>query len=148
MEEKGLYDDAAREYRRILQTHPDSALAWTNLGNVETQRKNPNAAEEAFRRAIALDAIAADALNNLAWLLYEQRRLDEAEVLARRAVGAPAPDSWMRLDTLAHIQMARGACEEAATTWQKAIDSVPESRAQQRTDMTLSMVRARQGCRT
>ncbi|HEX6179097.1 MAG TPA: tetratricopeptide repeat protein, partial [Thermoanaerobaculia bacterium] len=133
LEEKGDYDEAAREYRRILNDHPDSALAWTNLGNVEVQRRNVNAAEQAFRKAIALDTIAADALNNLAWLLYEQKRLDEAEPLARRAVEAPAPDSWMRLDTLAHIQMARGACEEAATTWQQAIDSVPASRAQQRT---------------
>ena len=148
LEEKGDYDEAAREYRRILDEHPDSVLAWTNLGNVEVQRKNVNAAEQAFRKAIALDSIAADALNNLAWLLYEQRRLDEAEPLARRAVAAPAPDSWMRLDTLAHIQMARGACEDAAKTWQQAIDNVPESRGQQRTDMTLAMVRARQGCRT
>jgi hypothetical protein len=146
MEEKGLYDDAAREYRRILQTHPQSVLAWTNLGNVEMHRKNINAAEEAFRKAIALDAIAADALNNLAWLLYEQRRLDEAEILARRAVEAPAPDAWSRLDTLARIQMERGACEDAARTWQRAIEGIPEARKQERADMTLLMVRAREGC--
>ena len=146
MEEKGLYDDAAREYRRILEAHPDSSLAWTNLGNVEMQRKNSNAAEEAFRKAIALDAIAADALNNLAWLLYEQRRLDEAEALARRAVEAPAPDPWSRLDTLARIQLERGACEDAARTWKQAIDGTPDTRERERADMTLLMVRARQGC--
>lgn len=148
MEEQEQFDDAAREYRRILETHPGSVLAWTNLGNVETRRSNPRAAEEAFRKAIELDMIAADALNNLAWLLYEQRRLDEAEMLAKRAVEAPAPDVWMRLDTLARIQLERGQCGDAAETWEKAIEGVPDSRGLERTEMTLAMVRAREGCRT
>lgn len=148
LEEKGQYDDAAREYRRILNEHPASAIAWTNLGNVEVRRGNPQAAEQAFRKAIELDPLAADALNNLAWLLYEQKRLEEAEQIARRAVDAPAPDLWMRLDTLAHIQMARGECTDAARSWEQAIGSIPESRGQQKTEMTLAMVRARQGCRT
>ena len=148
MEEKGFFDEAAREYRRILHDHPDSVLAWTNLGNVEARRSNPGAAEEAFRRAILLDTIAADALNNLAWLLYEQKRLTEAEALARRAVEAPAPDVWMRLDTLARIQLERGECDDAARTWQQAIDGIPESRAKERTEITLSMVRARRDCRS
>ncbi|MGZ8869153.1 MAG: tetratricopeptide repeat protein, partial [Thermoanaerobaculia bacterium] len=148
MEEKGLLDDAAREYRRILHDHPDSVLAWTNLGNVEARRSNTNAAEEAFRKAIALDGFAADALNNLAWLLYEQKRLDEAETLARRAVDAPAPDLWLRLDTLARIQFDRGNCRDASQTWERAVDVVPENRAKERTDMTLAIVRAKQRCRT
>lgn len=148
MEEKGLFDDAAREYRRILHDHPDSVLAWTNLGNVEARRSNTNAAEEAFRKAIELDTIAADALNNLAWLLYEQKRFEEAEALAHRAVDAPAPDLWMRLDTLARIQLDRGECVDAARNWERAIESIPESRTKERTAMSLSMVRARQACRS
>jgi hypothetical protein len=146
MEEKGLLDDAAREYRRILHDHPQSVLAWTNLGNVEAQRSNTNAAEEAFRKAIALDGIAADALNNLAWLLYEQKRLDEAEALAQRAVDAPAPDLWLRLDTLARIQFERGNCRAASQTWERAVEVVPENRAKERTEMTLAIVRAKQRC--
>jgi tetratricopeptide (TPR) repeat protein len=148
LEEQQQYDDAAREYRRILHEHPQSVIAWTNLGNVETKRGNRNAAEEAFRKAISLDSIAADALNNLAWLLYEQKRFDEAEPIARQAVTAPAPDVWMRLDTLAHIQFARGECDEAARSWEDAINATPDTSAAQRTEMTLAMIRARQGCRT
>lgn len=142
LEEQELHDDAAREYRRILDQHPHSVLAWTNLGNVETRRGNSSAAEEAFRRAVELDTIAADALNNLAWLLYEQRRLDEAETLARRAVEAPAPDVWMRLDTLAHIQLQRGDCSAARSTWQKAIENTPAARAAERTEMAAAMIKA------
>ncbi|HUP47789.1 MAG TPA: tetratricopeptide repeat protein [Thermoanaerobaculia bacterium] len=142
LEEQGREEDAAREYRRILEAHPASVLAWTNLGNVEMRRGNAAAAEEAFRKAVALDAIAADALNNLAWLLYQQRRLDEAEPLARRAIEAPAPDLWMRLDTLAHIQLERGACSEAARTWRQALEVMPASRAGERDAISQSLARA------
>lgn len=148
MEEKGALDDAAREYRRILSEHPDSVLAWTNLGNVEMRRSNRQAAEQAFRKALSLDSSSADTLNNLAWLLYEEKRLEEAETLARRAVDTPAPDTWMRLDTLARIQLQRGACAAAVQTWQRAIDSVPKTRSDDRDGLARDQARARESCRS
>ena len=109
LEDQGKYAEAADAYRRILTDHPDSVVAWTNLGNAQVQLGEKATAEEAFRKALAIDGTSADALNNLAWLLYQEKRLDEAEQLAHRAVAAPAPDGWMRLDTLARIQLARGS---------------------------------------
>lgn len=146
MEEKGQYDEAAREYRRILDLHPDSSLAWTNLGNVEVRRGNSSAAEEAFRKAIAVDGSSADALNNLAWLLYQQKRLEEAESLARRAVDTPAADAWTRLDTLARIQLDRGACRDAVRTWERAIEEIPKTRTTERAGIAQEMGRARATC--
>lgn len=148
LEEKGDLAQAANSYRDILSSHPDSIVAWTNLGNVESRTGNRAAAEDAFRKALAIDATAADALNNLAWLLYEEKRLDEAESLASRAVASPAPDAWMRLDTLARIQLARGSCGDALKTWQRAVDSVPEARATERADMSRDLARARESCRS
>lgn len=148
MEEKGQLDDAAREYRRILDTHPDSIVAWTNLGNVESRRGNPSAAEQAYRKAMSLDEASADAINNLAWLLYEQKRLDEAESLARRAVATPAPDLWMRLDTLARIQLERGACGEALRTFDRALEEIPQTRASERAEMSRQISAARGSCRS
>ncbi len=147
LEQNGKLDDAAREYRRILNDHPDSVLAWTNLGNVEMQRQNRQAAEQAFRKALTLDAGSADTLNNLAWLLYEEKRLDEAEALARQAVDTPAPDSWMRLDTLARIQLERGACAAAVETWQRAVDAVPQTRESDRNQIARDLANARANCR-
>lgn len=131
LEDAGKYADAATAYRAILAEHSDSAIAWTNLGNTEVKLGDKAAAEDSFRKAVAIDPESADALNNLAWLLYQEKRFDEAEPLARRAVAAPAPDAWMRLDTLARIELARGACAEAAATWDRALQNVPpESRAE------------------
>ncbi|MFL6244931.1 MAG: tetratricopeptide repeat protein [Thermoanaerobaculia bacterium] len=132
LEEEGKYALAAHAYREVLERDPRSVLAWTNLGNAEMHAGRRPAAEEAFRKALELEPDSADTLNNLAWLLYEEKRIDEAEPLARKAVITKAPDPWLRLDTLARILAARGACDEAATTFRAAIAAVPEARATER----------------
>lgn len=135
LEEQGKYALAAQTYREILQRDPKSVLAWTNLGNAEMHAGRNAAAEEAFRKALELDGDSADTLNNLAWLLYEEKRADEAEPFARRAVQVKAPDPWTRLDTLARILLARGHCEEAAMTFRQAIAQVPANRANDREEI-------------
>ncbi|HEX8254421.1 MAG TPA: tetratricopeptide repeat protein [Thermoanaerobaculia bacterium] len=132
LENEGKLALAAHSYREILQSDPKSTLAWTNLGNAEMRLGRRAAAEEAFRKALDLDPDAADTLNNLAWMLFEDKRIDEAEPLARRAVSATAPDPWMRLDTLARILAARGACDEAQTTFRSAIAAVPADNRDER----------------
>jgi hypothetical protein len=135
LEEEGKYALAAHSYREVLQRDPESVLAWTNLGNAEMQLGRRPAAEEAFRKALELQPDAADTLNNLAWLLFEDKRIDEAEPLARKAVTTQAPDKWLRLDTLARILAARGACDEAALTFRAAIAEVPEGRKDERASL-------------
>jgi hypothetical protein len=135
LEEEGKYALAAHAYRELLERDPRSVLAWTNLGNAEMRAGRRPAAEEAFRKALELEPDSADTLNNLAWLLYEEKRIDEAEPLARKAVITKAPDPWLRLDTLARILAARGACDEAAMTFRAAIAAVPETKASERASL-------------
>lgn len=120
LEDKGDYASAVTEYRKLLAAHPDSTLAWTNLGNAEMQLKHEKESEDAFRHALALDANSRDALNNLAWLLLQQKRLAEAETLARKAAAQKGPDSYVVLDTLAHVLAAKGDCDEAEKTMKQA----------------------------
>ncbi len=125
LEENGNTAGAASEYRKLLAQHPDSILAWTNLGNVEMKLGHRSESEEAFRHALKLDAASRDALNNLAWLLLEEKRLPEAETFAREAVAQKGPDTWVVLDTLARILAAKGDCSEAAKTMQEARATMP-----------------------
>ena len=148
LEDAGKYADAATAYRTILAQHPESLLAWTNLGNAENQLGNRAAAEEAFRKALAIDATSRDALNNLAWLLYESKRYDEAESLARKAVAQHGPDSYLVLDTLARVLAAKGSCNEAITTFRAAIDAVPTTHAAARSDLEKAMSEAQSSCRS
>jgi predicted negative regulator of RcsB-dependent stress response len=148
LEDAGKYADAANAYRTILAQHPDSLLAWTNLGNVEMQTGHRAEAEAAFRKALTVDANSRDALNNLAWLLYESKRYDEAESMARKAVAQHGPDSYLVLDTLAHVLAARGSCDEALTTYQAALDAVPQTQAAARGNLEKAMVEAKTSCRS
>lgn len=148
LENEGKYADAAARYREIVAHNPSSIVAWTNLGNAERQLGNVAEAERAFRKAIDADTGARDALNNLAWLLYEEKRLDEAEPLARKAAAEPGPDSYLMLDTLARVLAAKGSCDEALTTFRHALDAVPAARDEARADIEKAMSEAKARCRS
>lgn len=149
LEDSGKIAEAAKSYREIVTRNPASAVAWTNLGNAERQLGNTAEAENAFRKAIEADAKGArDALNNLAWLLYEEKRLDEAEPLARKAVAEAGPDSYLVLDTLARVLAAKGSCDEALTTFRHAIDAVPAARNEARADIEKAMSDVSARCRS
>ncbi len=146
LEEEGKVAEAAAKYHRVVAAHPDSVVAWTDLGNAEMQLGRAAEAEQAFRKALSIDPNSRDALNNLAWLLYQQKRLDEGESLARKAVAQQGPDRYLILDTLARILVAKGTCAEALQTFQQAIDAVPSSRAQARADLENGLAAARHTC--
>ena len=146
LEDEGKIAEAAGRYREILAAHPDSSVAWTDLGNAMEKLGDRAGAQEAFRKALAVDPTSRDALNNLAWLLYQQKQLDEAESLARKAVAQPGPDSYLLLDTLARVLAAKGSCDEAVRTFQQAIDAVPSSQAQARADIESGLAAARRSC--
>lgn len=130
LEAAGRPAEAADLYRRQLEGESATALLWTNLGNAEAAAGDRVAAESAYREALALDPAAADTLNNLAWMLYEEgTRLDEAEALARRAVAAGGADPHLALDTLGRVLAARGDCAQAAATLQGARAAAPPGTA-------------------
>jgi hypothetical protein len=135
LEEEGKTEAAIDAYRAILKTNPAAAVVWTNLANAETRSGRRDAAERSLRRALEIDPESADAMNNLAWLLYEERRLREAEPLARRAAGMTAPDRWTRLDTLGRILAANGSCHDALAVFREALAAVPDSRSSERREI-------------
>jgi hypothetical protein len=148
LEEAGKVDEAAARYRTLLTSHPDSLLLWTNLGNTQMQLHHNADAEKAFRRALAIEGGSRDTLNNLAWLLLQQSRLDEAETFARQAVAQRGPDSYLVLDTLARVLAAKGDCRDAIATFQQALDAVPPARTAARQDLEKGLTLATASCRS
>lgn len=91
------------------EMHVSVALFWSGRGRTE-------AAEATYRRAIALDPEHPTALNNLAWLLYGQGRLEEAGELSDRSLATPratAADLPYSRDTRANIWLDAGEPERA-----------------------------------
>ncbi|HEY5611895.1 MAG TPA: tetratricopeptide repeat protein, partial [Thermoanaerobaculia bacterium] len=103
-----------------------SALLWTNVGNANARLGNDAEAELAYRRALAIDAEYRDAMNNLAWILLQQKRsLAEAESLARRAAAMSGPDTYVYEMTFAKLLAARGKCAEAKEIGARLSTSAP-----------------------
>ncbi|HUO84550.1 MAG TPA: tetratricopeptide repeat protein [Thermoanaerobaculia bacterium] len=147
LEEEGRLDEAAALYRLLLDESPQSALAWTNLGNVETRRERMEAAEHAYREALARDPDDRDALNNLASLLLrDNRALEEAETLARRAALQEGPDHYLYTDTWARALTARGQCLEAIPLFDNVIASLPAGAGDHLPDLLVGRARAHLEC--
>ena len=146
LEDAADYANAAQRYRELLASHPDALVLWTNLGNAEMQLHHHAEAEEAFRHALVLDTKSRDTLNNLAWLLLQESRLDEAESLSRQAVAQGGADRYLVLDTLARVLAAKGDCRNALATFHEAIDAVPPSRTAAREELEKGLSVAAQGC--
>ncbi len=146
LEQEGRLDEAAREYARILEQHPESLRASINLGNVEAARHRAVEAEAAYRQALLVSPEDPEALNNLAWLLLEQAsRLEEAEALARAAAAQQGPDRALVLDTLGRVLSARGRCREAEATLAEAL-ALPDLTAAARSQLEESRREAARGC--
>lgn len=146
LEESGRLEQARSAYQDFLRANPASAVGWTNLGNVEARLGNYMESETAYRRALQQDEANRDAANNLAWVLLQVKRLEEAEETARRAVALPGPDDDVVLDTLAEILIERGKCAEAIETWKRAIAEVPPTRPQSREKLENSLAVAQATC--
>jgi tetratricopeptide (TPR) repeat protein len=110
-EKQGELDAALREYESASRDMP---LAYLYTGNAFFQKNDLKQAEKAYKKAIAKTGDPR-AYNNLAWLYYtSNRKLDEAEVLARKAVGL-SPGSRDFLDTLEKILSKRQSAPDDKT---------------------------------
>jgi tetratricopeptide (TPR) repeat protein len=94
LEQGGDWKTAAAAYRTAAARWPASAGAWFGLGNTYYQLNDYAAAEAAFRKVLDVRPDHAPALNNLAYVLLQQGRLDEARQTAERAtaIDADNPD--------------------------------------------------------
>jgi predicted O-linked N-acetylglucosamine transferase (SPINDLY family) len=80
------YRQALEIYDRLVAGAADApAEVWNNRGVCQKATQNSAAAEESFRRALALQPDSPQVLANLGFLLYERTRYEEARPLLRRA---------------------------------------------------------------
>ncbi|NIX75306.1 FecR domain-containing protein [Microvirga terricola] len=82
----GEIDKAIVDLRRAAAVAPGNTDLWNGIGLFESTKDRPLAAEEAFRRAIAEDPESPVAYANLAILLLDQSRVDEAGALIEKAL--------------------------------------------------------------
>ncbi len=77
---------AIREYRAEVEAHPEAYEAWVNLGLVERQRGNRDAALAAFERAASANPTRSSDHISLAETLAQAGRAAEAKRWADEAL--------------------------------------------------------------
>jgi Tfp pilus assembly protein PilF len=80
-----------KSFERATASDPNNASYWTNLGNARRALGDRGGAEQAYRKALDVDAHAADAANGFGVLLVEMNRPADAVPYFERAIAA-TPD--------------------------------------------------------
>jgi hypothetical protein len=91
LEKTGNVKNASVAYDAMLRRWPDSLIALMGRGNTAYALKDLAAAESAFRAASERHPGSTSAFNNLAHVLAERGKLDEAIVAAEQAVSLGGP---------------------------------------------------------
>lgn len=107
LERAGNRRAAARAYRTAVARWPDEPGPRIALANAHYADGDLAGAETSLRGAVEVAPLDAVALNNLAHVLLERGRLDEAERLAGRAVTQGGAHGEAAARTLAEIRARR-----------------------------------------
>jgi len=124
--ECGMLDDAIGHFRRALREKPGFVDASYNLGKTLVKTGDLKGAHDAYRRALAFDARHPGLRKNLAWVLRELGRLDEAMVLLEEAA-AESPGDDDLLEHLADAHGERSGSGAALAAYGAAIERLPRS---------------------
>ena len=120
-EEQGKWNRAVSSYKMAFQKDQALVQALVNIGNVYTQRKQYEEAEEYYRKALEIDSKHPMANNNLAWvMILEGEPLDEAEVMILKAMVSDPDRLSVYYDTLALLYFRWGRFREAMGSIKKA----------------------------
>jgi tetratricopeptide (TPR) repeat protein len=125
----GKLGDARKTLSAVVAAHPDSVPGQLLLARVEEAAGKPEAAVEHYRKTLSLDAGNALALNNLAYLLAEGKRPDEALKYAQQAKQL-APEDAAVDDTLGWTYYQKGMYSMAVTHLQGAVSRQSTARRQ------------------
>jgi tetratricopeptide (TPR) repeat protein len=100
-------NDALAQFRDVLKQNPHSVATSTMIGMLLESQGQIAEAEKQYRQTIALDATAAVASNNLAWIYAQaNKNLDEALQLAQTAKQG-IPDDPHVTDTLGWVYVRK-----------------------------------------
>ena len=105
---EGRTEIALDEIKQALAVDPQYAAAHNLRGLVQMRLGDPRAAEDSFRRALALGPRDGDVLHNLAWLQCQQNRQADAQQTFQQALAVPGYRGQSK------TVMAQGLCQARA----------------------------------
>jgi Flp pilus assembly protein TadD len=103
----GMLDDAAREFRRVLQEDPNDLESHAGLGQILARKGDWAGAEDALHKATASIESKYTSWHNLAYVLERRGRLDEAIAALDEAAHHGHDDTQLQISRAA-IALRRG----------------------------------------
>lgn len=120
-------DEAVREFEEIAKRQPNSVSAHTAVATLQLALNRRAEAKARYQLVLDLDANAAVAANNLAWMQAEDGdNLDVALKLAQTAV-ARLPASAEVSDTLGYVYLKKGLYPLAIGAFQASLKLDPRN---------------------
>jgi tetratricopeptide (TPR) repeat protein len=113
------FDLALRAFNRAADLDKTWAQPLVNSGNVHAALSQWREAENSYRQALRRQTDEAGAMNNLAWVLLRQDKLEDALRWAQQA--AVIDPQAAVLDTLAEVHLARQEYAAAAPVVARAL---------------------------
>jgi tetratricopeptide (TPR) repeat protein len=121
----GQLDRALADYQALAERSHAPAGPLTLVAMIHEARGNRDAAKQQYERALAADANAGVAANNLAWMYAEDGRLDEALKLATIAQAQlKRPEAE---DTLGWVYYRKGLVQHAISAFERAASKAPNN---------------------
>ncbi len=118
--------EAIKRLKTWLDAHGnDVAARYTLAVAYYAQGRRDDAIKE-YRYLLEVSPQHVPTLNNLAWLLLEEKQLESARELAEKARDLE-PENGAVLDTLGWIRLQQGESREALALLRQAVDRMPES---------------------
>lgn len=121
---KGRKEEAFAAYDSALQWRPDNNSVLNNYAYYLSQEKRDlSRAAEMSQKTIKADPTNATFLDTYAWILFLQKRYDEAKAYIDLTLANDASPSDVELEHAGDIYLCAGEAEKAVEFWNKALNA-------------------------
>lgn len=116
------YDEAEMEFRRVLDSDPNNALALNNFGFMLADRNvKLDEALAMIRKAVQLEPTNYAYLDSLGWVYFRMGQFEQAEDNIQRAIARGAGDPTVH-DHLGDVYEKTGRLKQAAAQWEISLN--------------------------
>jgi tetratricopeptide (TPR) repeat protein len=124
---RGERDEALATAYRAITDNPRAAIACFSAATLEELLGNTPKAEELYRKALELEPGYAQAANNLAYLMLQNREDPDGALPLAMLARKKMPDSSSAADTLAWVYYHKGLYGFAADLLREALQKNPNN---------------------
>jgi tetratricopeptide (TPR) repeat protein len=149
LERQKKFDDAEKEFRRVLERNPNNAAALNYLGYMFADRNVKLAeAEKMIQKALEQEPGNGAYLDSLGWAQFRLGKYAEAETSLKAATEKVPKDSTIQ-DHLGDVYLKMGRYKDAITAWEKSVRAWQSSSAAERDGLDITKVQKKiEGAKT